>query len=255
MKYLIFILLLTLSGATYAQTESSLDTIKPLKSRDLNKREKLENYLKTDDSGISSTLGAPKSSLAEPKITGVDINRLELKIPKLDIYQGPPLESNTFTRNPFANDYSFSSGLGISDQLWLSSSSSQNTYPTIGAIRNINLSINYQATDWLIISGGSYAAKYNIGGNSFNDTGVNANMKFILGDRIRFNAFGQYSAYGKRNGINSMKGMYPQSYYGGSLEIKITQKFGIEGGIIRELNPFNGKWENRTYVAPVFYGK
>lgn len=256
MKNLIFILLLVISATAYSQTENPLDSIKPLKKESLRPNEKLNRYLDLEAPDNKSSISDPKLSTHEQQKNTNEIKNINLNLPPLDVYIGPPLESNTFTRNPFANDYSYYSGLGISNQLWMSSSSIQKTYPTLGAIRNVNLQLNYQPTDWLIISGGPYGAKYNLNGNSFNDVGANGNVKFILHDRIRLNGYGQYSVNGKRNNIHGdMIGMFPQTYYGGSIELKITEKFGVEGGVIRELNPFNGKWENRTFFAPVFYTK
>ena len=110
--------------------------------------------------------------------------------------------------------------------------------------------------DWLVVSAGPYGAKYNLFGATYNDVGVNGAVKFILHDRIRLNGYGQYSVNGDRNGVaGPLMNMYPQTYYGGTIEVKITKNFGIEGGVIRELNPFNGKWVNRPYFAPVFYTK
>ncbi|MFV0419655.1 MAG: hypothetical protein ACK5KT_13120 [Dysgonomonas sp.] len=255
MKNLVFILLLATSATAYSQTENPFDTIKPLKKESFRQNEKLDRYLDFDATSTQNNLSSSKTTIYEPFDNTKEVKTIELNLPPLNIYTGPPLESNTFTRNPFANDYSYYSGLGSSNRLWMSSSSIQSTYPTLGSIRMVSLNLNYQPFDWLIVSGGSYTAKYNLGGHSFNDTGINGNLKFIVHDRIRFNAYGQYSVYGKQNNTGGMMGMFPQSYYGGSIELKITQKFGVEGGVIRELNPFNGKWENRTFVAPVFYAK
>lgn len=266
MKNLVFILLFAMSATLYGQTENPFDTIKPLgKGTNIRSNEKLDQYLDFDAKEAKSSLSNSKAALYEPLYDKERLKNVDLNLPPLDIYVGPPLENNTLTRNPFANDYSFYSGMGISDQLWLTSSSIQNTYPTLGAIRSVNLHLNYQPADWLIISGGPFGSKYellgrsfnhNPGGNSFNDVGASGNLKFILHDRIRLNGFGQYSVYGKKNKVEGpMMGMYPQTYYGGSIELKITQKFGVEGGVIRELNPFNGKWVNRPFIAPVIYAK
>lgn len=259
MKSLVFILLLSISVSIYGQTEKLNDTIH-FKKESPKFDEKLDYYLRLDNSDANIKNALPPLEI--PKLKEANKAK-DIIIPRLDIYQGPPLESNTFTRFPFINDYTFSSGMILSDNLWISTLSRQSEYPTLGGMRTVNMKLNYQPTDWLIISGGPYAAKYNLiynpngigyRQNHYNDIGVNSAIKFILHDRIRLNAYGQYSAYGKGNGIPHM-GLYPNTYYGGGIELKITEKFGIEGGVIRELNPFNGKWVNRPYVAPVFYSK
>ncbi len=262
MKKLLFITLLAISATVYGQTETPRDTFPPFKKEPLRLNEKLDNYLNID-ANDNNARQASKAALYEPFQKEVP-KAVDLNMPPLDIYTGPPLESNTFTRHPFANDYSFRSGLVISDNAWLSSASIQNTYPTLGAVRTVSMNFNYQPLDWLVVSAGPYGSKYNLnqytlnsmGMQALNDVGVNGAVKFILHDRIRLNAYGQYSVNQKSNRVEGpMMGMFPQTYYGGTIEVKITEKFGVEGGIIRELNPFNGKWVNRPYFAPVFYTK
>ena len=251
MKNLVFILLFAFSAMAYGQTETPKDSLPPLKKGTIKLDEKLENYLNIDVLNNKAT--ARRYDLYQP-IQQEDTKTVDLNLPPLDVYTGPPVESNTFTKYPFANDYRYYSGMAISERAWISSSSRQDTYPIVGGARTVNMQFNYQPADWFIISAGPYAAKYALYGNQYNDVGVGGSAKFILNDRIRINAYGQYSPHSKHRNIGSyMSGMYPQTYYGGTLELKITEKFGIEGGIMREINPFNGKWENRPYFAPVFY--
>lgn len=270
MKNIAFILLLIISISLHSQEEIRFDTLPPLHIEDpifkkgLLPDEKLNNYLNlNDESKLKSDIFGVAPSL-RPSLSLEKSNPKNLNIPPIYIYVGPPTENLYNTSFPFANDYSFYGGHMLSDNLWLTSSSIKNTYPSLGGINSVNVQLNYQPAEWLRISGGPYGAKYNYpgfrGGNlqplHFNDYGVNGNVKFIITDRIRINGYGQYSVNAKNNGIHGpMMGMYPQTYYGGSLEFKITEKFGVEGGIIRELNPLNGKWENRSFFAPVFYGK
>lgn len=257
MKKIFFILLLTITTTLYGQNEVFKDSLPALKKGSLELNEKLDNYLKPSYNKNIKYNSENKNVLDLEALREQGIERVkDFKFPPIDVYLGPPVESDTFTRYPFANDYIFNSGYTITNNMWLTSSSVQNTYPTLGAVRTIDVQYNYQPLDWLIISAGPYASKYNLMGNFHNDFGVNGAAKFILHDRIRLNAYGQYSVNGDRNGVQGpMMNMYPQTYYGGTVELKITQKFGIEGGIIRELNPFNGKWVNRPYFAPVFYTK
>jgi hypothetical protein len=253
MKNLIFILLLLVSITAYSQNEMPKDSFPPLKKGSLKLTERLDNYVNTDISVNKPEMR--KYDLYQP-LQKEDVKEINLNIPPLDVYSGPPVESDNFTRYPFANNYSYYSGMSVSDDVWLTSSSIQSAYPTIGAVRTVNMRFNYQPADRLIISVGPYGSKYALYGANYNDVGVNGSMKFILHDRIRINGYGRYSVRGKQNGIGGpMMSMYPQTYYGGTIELKISEKFGIEGGVIRELNPFNGKWVNRPYFAPVFYSK
>ncbi|WP_029904203.1 hypothetical protein [Prevotella sp. 10(H)] len=256
MKKLVFILLLAVPAIVYSQTEVPKDSFPPLKKESLKIDEKLDNYLQLNGENANNQAGS-KASLYHPLLNeDKEYSVPDLHLPPLDVYLGPPLESNTFTKDPFANDFSFSSGHIYSDRMWLSSRSSYVTYPLLGASRDVSMRFNYQPLEWLAVSAGPYASKYNLFGATYNDGGVNGSIKFILHDRIRLNGYGQYSLRAKHNGVaGPMLNMYPSTYYGGTIEVKVTQKFGIEGGVIRELNPFNGKWVNRPYFAPVFYVK
>lgn len=181
--------------------------------------------------------------------------RLGIKIPPF--YKGPMDNPGKIaTTNIFENEYSYHSYYSISSNSGLGTASSLQVYPGMGAINSISANYNYQPIDWLSISLGTYISKYNLYMNPFNDIGANANLKFHLNDRFRVNVFGQYSAFGKHNNIGgNVQGMYPQSLYGTSLEYKINDKFGVQGGVVRELDATTGKWVNRPFVAPVFYGK
>jgi len=253
MKKIILILLLAMPIAINAQTETSKDTTRILNKESLKFDERLDHYLKQDYS-----LDSEKNT-SNPAYTPLKVENekpVDLKLPPLNIYTGPPLENNTFTRFPFTNDYSFYSGMILSDRAWLTSSSSQFGYPTIGTVRSASLNFNYAPTDWLSVGAGPYGSKYNLYGRNFNDVGVNGAVKLRITDRLSVNGFGQYSVYADQNKVyGPLINMYPSTYYGGGLEFKITEKFGVQGGFVRELNPFTGKWQNVPYIAPVFYSK
>lgn len=276
MKNLLFTLSISMLSvaSVYGQAESVKDTTPPIDKKEIKDIEKfkepnerLHHYLdldirksETKDLFTNYGIDSLKEKPILPKLS-IENTPIKLDIPPTLEYQGPPLTLSPIIYNPFINDYSHSWGQRLDDNLWISTNSSHNTLPSIGENRTINFNFNYQPTNWLIMSGGAYGSKYNhiYGGSAmrrnFNDIGFNSNMKFILHDRIRLNAFGQYSVNGERNNVGGpMMHMYPHTYYGGSIEVKITDKFGIEGGVIRELNPWNGKWENRPFIAPVFYG-
>lgn len=270
MKNLLFILLISTLSATLAfgQTESVQDSIPPQEKKELKEsNNKLNHYLDIDIKE-NETKDIFKhqvgDSLREKSVlqnTELTLHDFTFNLPPIDVRREPPLEPSPIIHNPFINDYTFSSGQILANNLWISTNSTLKTLPSIGANRIINVNFNYQPTNWLIISGGVYGAKYNhiYGGSflrkDFNDIGANSRLKFILHDRISLNAFGQYSVYGEKNRVGGpMMHMYPHTYYGGSIEVKVTDKFGVEGGVVRELNPFNGKWENRLFIAPVFYG-
>lgn len=250
--FLIFLFIIV-SHSVFCQTEVVKDSLPSLKIERSIANESLDNYLQIDNS-VNSL-----ANQAFPDYTPyVKENKslFELDIPPVTLYKGPLIDDNPIiSRFPFVNDYSFFNVTPLSRRAWISTMARQNTYPTLGAVRSVYAQFNYKVTDWLIFSGGTYGAKYNLYGGHYNDFGTTGAMKFILHDRIRINGYGQYSVNAKSNGVGNTMGMFPQTYYGGTLEFKVTEKFGVEGGVIRELNPLNGKWVNRPYIAPVFYGK
>lgn len=203
-----------------------------------------------------------------------------VKLPKIKVYQGPPVyhgvtvDSNLGINQSitgsfgFMYDYSYRSALyKLADNLYITLGSSHNTYIGIGSIRMINPKLTYQPTNWLFISGGVYGTKDNIYGMSFYDLGYNGALKFILSEKVRINVYGQYSTRSNANMKDYSKSispvnvgtpmmyMMPQTSFGASIEYKVNKNFGIEGGVMRELNPFNGKWKNTPFIAPVFYRK
>lgn len=90
----------------------------------------------------------------------------------------------------------------------------------------------------------------------YKDFPISVSSHTLISDRLGINAYGQYSI----NSIpNAEKGSIPnspfapKSYFGGSLEFRITEKLGVEGGIGRHFNPWNRKWENFYFVSPKIY--
>lgn len=239
----------------YGQEQVLKDSTSQIQLLNMKPRnEQLDNYLRIDKPLVEDTIFrlAIITPLEKPAPKPIDF-----VIPPLQTYEGPPLSTDGMLNPhfPFAENYAYAAGWAFSDKAWGTSLSTNTRYPLIGRVRSVNFQLNYKLTDWMYVSGGPYASKYDTYySGPRNDFGVNGSMKFIVSDRIRFNTYGQYSLNSDRNNIGGpLLDMYPHTYYGGTIEVKITDKFGIEGGIIRELNPFTGKWENRPIISPVFY--
>lgn len=257
MKRIVFILFLLMTMlAMHGQEDTSKDSIPRIKRSIANPvNEQLSNYLQMERPQPKDTLFRLDiiTPLEKPALKPIDF-----VVPPLKTYVGPPLTTDYILNPhfPYAENYAYAGLWGLSDRAWATSLSTNNRYPSIGRVRSVDIQLNYKLTDWMYVSGGPYASKYDIYMTHMNDWGVNGSMKFIVSDRIRFNAYGQYSLNADKNKIGGpLLDMFPHTYYGGTMEIKITDKFGIEGGLIRELNPFTGKWENRPVINPVFYSK
>lgn len=281
-KIIVTILLAAISIMTYGQTNETNDTLPSLHKK---YEKEFNNLLLNNDSFLDNhKLGLKADPLKKYDYPeNLKVNSQNTTFPTLKLYDGPPLTGSYVALKPFdyiqsstgnfsfVYNYNYSGNYKLADNLYVTSVSSFESRPSIGSMKSVNPQLTYIPADWLQISGGGFATKYNFAGSAFNDIGYNGALKIIPHDRIRFNVYGQYSVYSRsnmmdlhNNSVNSrgpvnmsgaMMHMYPQTYYGGSIEFKITEKFGVEAGVIRELNPFNGKWEDRRFIAPVIYGK
>ncbi len=99
----------------------------------------------------------------------------------------------------------------------------------------------------MVLSGGIYVAKYNFYNNFYNSTGLNGNVKLYVNERISINMHGQYSITDNNRTIPLVSSIYPQSFYGGSYEFKITEKWGIISGADREFDFMQRKWVTRPF--------
>ena len=255
-KYIIFLLLLPILSATsYAQTDMSSDSLKLLQNKrieqgDLGKMTKQDTKQeqKTGQNNVSDDVSDKKRSDSDSII-----NSLKIHLPP--VYVGPgDNPSKIPTTFLLENEYAYYRYAPLSSDAAYFTSSTLNVYPGLGAVNQIAGSIIYSPFDWMDVSTVAYISKYTVFGSTNNDMGVMGNFKFYLNNRFRINAFGQYSVYGKKNGVGgNFSGMYPESYYGGTLEMKINESFGVQGGMLREFDPASRKWKNRMILSPVFY--
>lgn len=112
--------------------------------------------------------------------------------------------------------------------------------------------LDYKMTDWLSISGGTYFNRMDLYSQHITDYGLNSRMNLQVNDRLNFKLHGAYSLRGKQMLMNQ-NSLYPENSYGGAVEYRISDKFGLGAGVDRYLNPFTGKWVTQPYVYPIFY--
>ena len=67
--------------------------------------------------------------------------------------------------------------------------------PSIGEARNVGVMYTQRLNDFITVTGGVYAAKYNVYGVRFNDFGGKGKLSFRINDRMKINMFGTYSVY------------------------------------------------------------
>lgn len=121
-------------------------------------------------------------------------------------------------------------------------------------LANVQAGLSYQMTNWLNVSGGPYLNRMNLFQQSVNDYGLNGKMNLRLTDRLNVNLHGKYSLRGKQTLMNQNP-LFPDNNYGGAVEYRISDSFGLGAGVDRFLNPYTGKWVTRPYVYPIFYNK
>lgn len=258
MKKLVFILLMMVSFSIYGQTELPDDSIATIQKLfpPMLMNEELDNYLQLDKPS-ELKFGSFKPDF-QP-IVQSEMNRINAMIPQVKNYSYPTIHiSSTNMYMPLGNDYSLYATYPVGDNMFVSTYSGSHEYLGLGAIRRVDAQFGYEPTDWMSVSAGSYVSKYalfSFGNRQYDDYGLTWALRFKAGDRIRFNGYGQYGGTTKDNKMGApMSSMFNPTYYGGTVEFKVNDNWGIEAGMLRELNPFTGKWTNTPIIAPVFYG-
>lgn len=131
-------------------------------------------------------------------------------------------------------------------------SGARQSYPGMGFSNSVAAWQTWTPTDGITLTGGVYASDNLFHTNRFKDLGVSGSVRVNVGERVTLTGFGSYSMYNNAGGpLPPM--MYPQNHFGGSVRVRITDGFGLEGGVRRDFNLFTRRWENSYYVVPVFY--
>jgi hypothetical protein len=113
--------------------------------------------------------------------------------------------------------------------------------------------INFAVTDNFYIKAGFYGTNYTISGINNNDFGFNGDIGFWITDRVKVAGTGQYSLRNNYGKLSQGMGMYPQTYYGGYLEFKVNENFGVRGGALNKFDIRKGKWITVPYFEFVKY--
>lgn len=273
MRINILILFVLLPLITFSQTETEP---KDSTTLEIQRGQSFYDLKKNHYLNMSPSLSSPSQiETFNLKTYKFSVNNLEstdllpkkalnsLKSPEFkleSIVQYPIINTNPINKYlPLQNDYNLRASYSLGNNLSLNTQSYNKEYMHLGGIRNVGGQLMYQPTEWLTISGGPYASKYlidfPINNRINNDFGFNGAVQIKLSDNVFINGYGQYSANAERNRIGGpMSSMFNPTYYGGTMEFKINENWGIEAGLIRELNPWTGKWENQPVIAPKYYG-
>lgn len=267
MRKLLFLFTFILSSlCIYAQSELPGDTIKnrlPVKKDQVPSSPKKEMP--------PSRTGSFNNDQPKQEIQMHQSERVSLHVTPPDYVEPLPwmdMEKIHFMSNIFEMDYERFADFLLSPEVILEMYSSYTTYPTMGSMRFAGGQVTYYSPDkrWEL-SGGIYAAHYSMStpagiaavnsgqlvnkyGPQF-DLGFNTSAAYRINDYLRVHAYVQYSHYGKSN---SMKGymtpMYPQSHYGVTMEVKVTDWLDVNGGIERIYDPTKMKWVTTPVFGP-----
>ena len=126
-------------------------------------------------------------------------------------------------------------------------------YIGMGGSTVLGVHYNRQITPFLTLSGGIYTSRYNIDNYQSLTAGLKGGFKLQINDRISLNFAGQYNSNQNLPIRPEMMALYPQSYYGGYVEIKLSDNWGVITGMQRQFDVFRHKWVNAPYIMPVHY--
>ncbi len=130
---------------------------------------------------------------------------------------------------------------------------SRQAYPSMGFSNSLSFGYDYSPTDGITLYVGVYASDNMYHHSRFKNLGVSGKIRIQAADRLYLNGYGNYSLYSSTSPGLLPPRMYPTTSYGGSIEVKVADHFGLEGGAQREFNVFTRQWETSCYVMPVFY--
>lgn len=121
---------------------------------------------------------------------------------------------------------------------------SQNSLPGLGRINQASLLWSHQINDRLKLAAAVEATQLNINFFHRHVVELKGQMSYKLSERLSLHLFANYDTgnpydfYGRQ--------------WGGVLRWKITNRFGVDGGVRRRFNPAIGQWETVPIAAPYY---
>jgi len=169
-------------------------------------------------------------------------------LPLLSLYQ-----QDRFT-GKFLLDMNMTNHFVINDLTGITTTHVQSNFIGLGGLNLVQGQYDFSLGEFGVLSAGIYAAKFNIYNDFLNDGGVTGAFKIKLSDRLNINLFGQYSITGSKIAISPfISPLYPHSDFGGSMEFKVNDNWGLIMGAENEYDVFLRKWVTRPFIMPVFY--
>ena len=175
-----------------------------------------------------------------------------------DVYKLPALPNYTAGMNFNFNQpsYNYQKFYPLFNYSALILNNNQLTLPGLGASNSISGTYLWQPDERLTLTFTGTGMRYVDFSGLKNNFFTGGSARFALTDRIGLNAFGTYSLYQNQNADYSTMMLSPfdhRTSYGGSIDFRITEHWGVEIGSITQFNPFSRKWETIPFASPKYY--
>ena len=189
----------------------------------------------------------PRLDLTWRAHESLDSVNLHLESSKISPF--PSTQDYHFPMNPYARDWASSGVIARAGEGYFAGSGSFQSYPALGNIARASLSLTQPVGENLTLTMGISGNKYHIGRDAWNDYGVFGNARFRLNDRLALKAFGQYYTNPVASSVGAIS-FTTASSYGGSLDIKMSDKFSLDVGAQRYYDPYTRTWHTVPILAP-----
>ena len=192
---------------------------------------------------MTSTATPSELPLPDPASPGRD-SLITLDVQRL-LY--PHLLVLPFSLNPtllYKGDFHTSGSLFSyrTGQIWLEGE--QRSLPGIGRINEVSALWSQQLTDRFSLQAAVVTTQLNMEFFHRHVLQLQAQMSYRLTEQLTLHLFGSYDTGNPYNPYGRQ--------WGGSIDWRISPRFGLEGGVRRSYNAVTGRWETLPIVAPYY---
>lgn len=157
-----------------------------------------------------------------------------------------------FRMNPYGNDWSRGGVMAMPGGGFLTGSSSFTAMSALGNVGAASLTWMQPLGDRLTVAVGVSANKYHFDRSAWNDYGVFASARYHINSQLALKAWGSYYMQPLYHTMAVMP-YVGTSNYGASLDMRMSEHWGMELGAQRQYDPFSQRWRTLPVIAPKFY--
>jgi hypothetical protein len=143
--------------------------------------------------------------------------------------------------------------LWVGEKSRLGLTGSRERYPSMGFSNALSAGYVWAPADGITLHGNLGVSDNMYHLTRFKQFNVSARARMRVADGIWVNGYGAYSVHNGAGPRQLPPGMFQRNSFGGTIEVKVTDGFGLEGGAFREYDPFTRRWITTPYFMPVFY--